>query len=132
MDAALAFDTCFLIHWERERRKGLMGPAHRFLAHYHAAELKISATALGEFSAGFSDKAHPVLRAVATGFEVLEADRETAWEYAMIFRDLKTKAMLIGANDLWIAASALRHQLPLVTVNESEFRRVPGLHVIGY
>src|SRR5687768_2067834 len=117
MDAALAFDTCFLIDWERERKKAVTGPAHRFLAHHHDVELKVSATVLGEFSAGFPDKAHPVLRAVAMGFEVLDADEETAWEYAVIFRYLKARAMLIGANDLWIAASALRHQLPLVTVN---------------
>lgn len=35
----------------------------------------------------------------------------------------------IGANDLLIAAHALALGLTLVTANETEFRRVPGLHI---
>ena len=35
----------------------------------------------------------------------------------------------IGANDLWLAAHALAEDLTLVTNNEREFRRVPGLRV---
>ena len=36
---------------------------------------------------------------------------------------------IIGANDLWIAAHARAAGLTLVTGNEREFRRVPGLSV---
>ncbi len=39
---------------------------------------------------------------------------------------------LIGTNDLWIAAPALVHGMPLVTNNTTEFRRVPGLEVLEY
>jgi tRNA(fMet)-specific endonuclease VapC len=35
----------------------------------------------------------------------------------------------IGPNDLWIAAQALAEDLTLVTGNEREFARVPGLRV---
>jgi predicted nucleic acid-binding protein len=38
----------------------------------------------------------------------------------------------VGANDLWIAASATEHDLPLLTRNASEFRRVAGLNVVDY
>jgi len=34
---------------------------------------------------------------------------------------------MIGSNDLWIAAHAKAAGLILVTNNESEFRRIPGL-----
>jgi tRNA(fMet)-specific endonuclease VapC len=34
---------------------------------------------------------------------------------------------MIGNNDLWIAAHAVATGLTLVTNNEKEFRRVPGL-----
>jgi predicted nucleic acid-binding protein len=39
---------------------------------------------------------------------------------------------LIGANDLWIAAAALRHGEPLVTRNARDFQRVPRLQVLTY
>jgi predicted nucleic acid-binding protein len=40
--------------------------------------------------------------------------------------------LILGTNDLWIAASALVHGMPVVTENRNEFRRVPGLEVIEY
>jgi tRNA(fMet)-specific endonuclease VapC len=52
--------------------------------------------------------------------------------YRGIFRFLKTRGQLIGANDLWIACHAVRHGVPCVTRNTEEFRRVPGLVVLTY
>ena len=37
-----------------------------------------------------------------------------------------------GANDMWIAATALAHAQPLLTRNAREFARVPGLQVESY
>ena len=45
---------------------------------------------------------------------------------------LLTYGLLIDANDLWIAATALAFEMPVVTRNERHFARVPGLDVIGY
>jgi tRNA(fMet)-specific endonuclease VapC len=36
---------------------------------------------------------------------------------------------MIGSNDLWIAAHAVAAGLTLVTNNEKELRRVPGLKI---
>lgn len=36
---------------------------------------------------------------------------------------------MIGAHDLWLAASSLAHDLTLATANLREFERVPGLRV---
>jgi len=52
--------------------------------------------------------------------------------YATIYRKLKAAGNLIGANDLWIAASAIRRGASLVTRNGEEFGRIPGLRVLGY
>ncbi|EQD66771.1 PilT protein domain protein [mine drainage metagenome] len=41
----------------------------------------------------------------------------------------RRKASPIGNNDLWIAAHAKAAGLIVVTNNEREFRRVPGLQV---
>jgi predicted nucleic acid-binding protein len=39
--------------------------------------------------------------------------------------------MPIGANDLWIAATALAHGRPPLTRDEAHFPRVSGLRVMG-
>jgi tRNA(fMet)-specific endonuclease VapC len=36
---------------------------------------------------------------------------------------------MIGVHDSWIAATCLAHGLKLVTGNEREFKRVPGLEL---
>ncbi len=45
---------------------------------------------------------------------------------------LRDNGIIIGSNDIWIAATALAYSLPLVTANERHFRRVPGLSIFSY
>ncbi len=47
-----------------------------------------------------------------------------------IWAQLAGRGQLIGAHDLWIAATAIAHGLGLVTGNADELRRVPGLRVL--
>jgi tRNA(fMet)-specific endonuclease VapC len=49
--------------------------------------------------------------------------------YGKIRAELGAKGRMIGNNDLWIAAHAVAAGLTLVTNNEKEFRRVPGLKI---
>jgi tRNA(fMet)-specific endonuclease VapC len=49
--------------------------------------------------------------------------------YADIRLSLQREGQLIGPNDLWIAAHARALEAVLVTGNEREFSRVPGLKV---
>ena len=49
--------------------------------------------------------------------------------YGSIRAGLESRGEVIGNNDLWIAAHARTTELTLVTNNEREFRRVPGLAV---
>ena len=64
-------------------------------------------------------------------YQFLAVTEETAWRYGEIYRDLAGKGQLIGTNDLWIAATALFHGVPLATGNVKEFARVSDLQVIG-
>ena len=133
MAATLIFDTTFLVDFQRERRRGdSTGPAHRFLGRNADAIMQLPATVLGEFAEGFEALPHPVLRAMVDLFDLLHVDPETAYRYARITRSLRLQGCLIGTNDLWIAACALRHDRPLVTRNVNEFNRVPGLQVLDY
>jgi tRNA(fMet)-specific endonuclease VapC len=65
-------------------------------------------------------------------FELVPITRAIADTYAQITRRLRAKSQLIGANDLWIAASALQKNIPLVTRNAAEFSRIEGLEVRFY
>lgn len=132
MAEILSVDTCFLIDLEREQRKRIAGAAHSFLKEHADAELRLSAVAFGEFAAGFDRPDHPRIDLIRTGYEFMPTDEETALVYASLYRNLRGRNCLIGANDIWIAAHALRHHLPLVTRNLAEFDRVPGLRVMSY
>ena len=57
---------------------------------------------------------------------------DVAWHYGQTYRYLRVNGSLIGANDLWIAATGIAYGMPVVTRNVSHFRRVPGLDVLSY
>ena len=58
---------------------------------------------------------------------VLPLPEEAASAYGEIRATLEKRGQMIGGNDLWIAAHAKSAELTLVTNNELEFKRVPGL-----
>jgi tRNA(fMet)-specific endonuclease VapC len=70
--------------------------------------------------------------ALVGAFRVLTPDLDASWTYGQTYRYLRQNGIPIGANDLWIAAVAIVHGLPLVTRNHAHFQRVPGLDVMGY
>jgi predicted nucleic acid-binding protein len=51
--------------------------------------------------------------------------------HADVWARLAARGQVIGAHDLWIAATALAHGLGIATGNADEFERVPGLRVIS-
>lgn len=59
----------------------------------------------------------------------LALQQEVAMQYAIVRAHLERLGMPIGPNDTLIAAHALALGCTLVTGNEAEFRRVPGLRV---
>jgi tRNA(fMet)-specific endonuclease VapC len=61
--------------------------------------------------------------------EAVTFDEEAALHYADIRAELKRRGMMIGANDLFIAAHARALALTLVTNNVAEFERVGDLRV---
>ena len=53
-------------------------------------------------------------------------DEETAQFYAKIYWDLKRKGKPVPSNDMWVAASAMRHGLALFTFDD-HFKNIDGL-----
>ena len=70
-----------------------------------------------------------LVEALLANFPILEIDVAAARAHARLWADLASRGQLIGAHDLWIAASCLSRGLGLATVNAREFARVPGLEV---
>jgi tRNA(fMet)-specific endonuclease VapC len=102
-----------------------------------AEYIGMSIVVLGELLAGFRcGSREPENRRELDQFldsprvEVLTLDEETAEFYAEVFRALKFKGRPIPSNDLWIAASSLRHGLALSTFDE-HFRHIDGLLLTG-
>lgn len=64
---------------------------------------------------------------------VVPYDVEVCRVYARLKSGLKNPAgshRVIGDNDLWIAACAVRHNIPLITHNRRHFEGVPDLDII--
>jgi tRNA(fMet)-specific endonuclease VapC len=62
-------------------------------------------------------------------FEVMAFDAEAAVEYGAIRNYLEKSGTPIGPMDTLIAAHALAAGACLITNNEREFKRVPGLKI---
>lgn len=74
----------------------------------------------------------PSLCSVVESFEILPVIRPVADTYARIARTLRQQGLLIGSNDLWIGATAVQRDWPLVTRNLDQFSRIPGIRLMGY
>ena len=57
---------------------------------------------------------------------IVPFDEGVCKKYAEI-KAVESKGKSIGANDLWIAACAVRHAIPLVSNNSKHFAEIPGL-----
>lgn len=86
-----------------------------------------------ELRFGMARKPNPRLNLaydqVMPSLEILPLGSEVADHYAQVRATLERLGTPIGPNDTLIAAHALALDCTLVTGNEAEFRRVPGLRV---
>ena len=103
--------------------------------HLEAEELsalRLSEIVLGELAFGaeksaYSERNRARVAALAQRLLLVGIDHDTTRHYAQIRALLERSGTPIGANDTWIAAQALTIGATLVTDNEREFARVPGL-----
>ncbi len=94
----------------------------------------ISIVVLGELEWGVSrsrrvEENQAGLRDLLAAVQVVDLNADVARQYGRLRAHLRSVGQPIGPNDLWIAAHALARDVPLITHNLAEFRRVPGLSV---
>jgi len=126
----MLFDTTFLIDLQREATRRQPGRACRFLQANPDAPVRISVVTWGEFAEGFDDE--HACADVLRPYPVILLSEAIAWRYGQLSGELRERGERIGDNDLWIAATALCHDIELVTRNGEHFRRVAGLRVMLY
>lgn len=64
-------------------------------------------------------------------YVVLPYDDQLAWKWAELTVQMKSKGQSMAWGDSWIAATAIRHDMPLATHNRKHFESVPGLKLIS-
>lgn len=103
-------------------------------ARHSASELAMSVITLGELRFGAEksqarERALSVIRQLESLIQVAPLREEVGEHYGQIRAGLQARGLLIGNNDLWLAAQARSAGWIIVTNNEREFERVPGLQV---
>jgi predicted nucleic acid-binding protein len=111
----------------------LRGAPDRVVVVRKARRLYLPLFVLGELRAGFAagnrnDENLAILKRFLKSprVTILFPDEETTHHYASLFLLLKKAGKPIPGNDLWIAALAVQHNLPLCT-SDAHFDHVPGL-----
>lgn len=105
--------------------------------HVSGKTVAITFITVGELYAGadrkhWGHKKRAALERRLHAVVVVPYDIEICKAYARLY-SIKTpqgSARTIAANDRWIAACAIRHNLPLVTNNRRHFEDIPGLNII--
>jgi tRNA(fMet)-specific endonuclease VapC len=109
------------------------GMQQRLTAH---ANLWLPFFALGELEYGVSHSSPPdrqrlALSAFLAGVDLLLPTETTAREYGRIKAELARAGTPIPENDVWIAAQAMEHGLPLATC-DAHFGRIKGLVMLDW
>ena len=97
-----------------------------------AADLVLSSIVVYELRHGAERSANPAIEhgkldLFFAPFHSLPFDDACARRCASVRRDLERAGLIIGPHDLQIAATALQHNLTLITHNTAEFSRIAGL-----
>jgi predicted nucleic acid-binding protein len=69
------------------------------------------------------------VESVLSALPVLPVTLEVARLHSQLWADLERRGEIIGAHDLLIAATALTHDLAVVTGNHRHFGKVAGLKI---
>lgn len=128
---ALLIDTDLLVELERGERteiESLLGDEDRSLSVITVSELLHG---VHRASGAVRARRQAFVEHLLSGLRAIPITEAVARVHAGIWVELAERGQLVGAHDLWIAATALSHDLGVATRNAAHFERVPGLRVIA-
>ena len=123
-------DTCVFIHAEKHAMDFDKWQKH---GGSYIASITMSELLVGVHRANTKErkiKRSAYVESIITQIDILSFDEECARIHAQLGAYLQEKSIMIGAHDLIIAATAVCHSHSLLTFNEKEFKRIPGLEVV--
>jgi tRNA(fMet)-specific endonuclease VapC len=99
-----------------------------------AQEVWMSVTVLGELYCGLRKCNNPEKERLRIGdlrerCLIVGVDEGTAIRYAEVYSNLEKAGTMVPINDIWIAAFAMRHEMPLLA-RDDHFGRIDGLDLI--
>jgi tRNA(fMet)-specific endonuclease VapC len=128
---AVLIDTSILIDAERrgERLERALGDEQRAISVVTASELLHGVHRADD--EGVRVRRQVFVEHVLASLDPLPVTTPVARSHARLWAHLEQAGQIIGAHDLWIAATALAHGMSLATGNARHFERVPGLSVVA-
>lgn|SRR3990167_537517 len=120
---SILIDTSVLIDYFRKKNKENSLLYKISLKH----SLAVSTITEFEFFVGLSEKHLEFTSRLFETFLVLPFDSKCAKIASGIYKELKSKNKLISPSDIFIAATAMSHDLRLVTFNSKHFERIHNL-----
>ncbi|MBE7382315.1 MAG: type II toxin-antitoxin system VapC family toxin [Leptolyngbya sp. SIO1E4] len=123
-------DTCVISDFIKGEAGTLAG-----LKETPPVDVAISAITVMELRYGLAlnpqrvKKIEPAIASILSSVTILPFTKTEAEQAAQIRAVLKSQGQPIGAYDVLIAATALQHDLIMVTANQREFERVANLQI---
>ena len=97
-------------------------------------KLYVSTITIAEILEGLIDQPQETKRkkgfeAVLKDMTILDIDKKVAYQFAKVRANLRKIGKLIDNMDLFIASTAITHNLTLVTKNQKHFTSIPNLKI---
>jgi predicted nucleic acid-binding protein len=123
MSAGVLIDTDVLIDYLRGQPQAVS------YLEDEEATLHVSAITLGELYAGVREgRERSALESFITAFLILSVEPETAIQGGLLCRDYR-KSHGVGLADALVAATAMQHELELVTLNQKHYPMLKSVRV---
>ena len=124
-------DTDWIIlHFRGERRVA------RRIEDLTSEGIGLSVVSMGELYEGVYRASDPpgsesALRVILSDVDIVPIDDEVCRIFGQQRGRLRANNALISDSDLWIGATAMRHNLTLLTNNRRDFERMRGLSIVS-
>jgi tRNA(fMet)-specific endonuclease VapC len=123
-------ETTLIIEYLRTRHRAIITRFEKAIAKFDECFLSVITVYEVEFGAARAGRISD-LTGVLPYVDVLPIDETVAEQAAKIHANLVALNQEIGVKDIFIAATAIVNELPILTYNIEHFQRVPGLQVVS-